>query len=676
MTLALAFLAVVGADDRLGVLAQHADLRRAVLRHGLRVGIGGGHQAEDAEGALHRSTTAGGRSGCRSTRVDELRLRARRRRACRPRAASASRSSIAPPFGVTEFLEHVNYRRALEGELARTISTIARSGQRPRAHRDGAAVAVRRSRPADQGVGGPEAARTSRSCRRRPSPPSPASWRPASSRCGRKRSSSSTTSAGRCRKPKTPDDAAGGVPLERQQRIERELSARVIASARADRRRRSRARERQRQAELGYQRRDRRELGSDAGHPQPAERHTDGERRPPAARRAWPAARANLPPDPIEAGEAGGGATSLATRPTGAAHTAETTNYEVSKRDAPQPSAARRRRAALGGGDPRRRAPSRERRPAAAGRREAARRAEEIQKIHGLVAAAVGLDADRGDQLTVENIAFEETAGRRAVAAPGAWQQYRAAGDRSRAACSASSRSGVLALFGVIRPIVKGSLAAGVPAAAMAKRGPVAAAPAGVGGAAHGSGSRSRDRRAAGQSSGAAADAGADQTRRGADAARTRERGPPAAHLADRRGALNMAVQVALSGARKAAILLLTLGEEPVERSASSTCTRKRSKRIAKELAALGTVPAGDRRARARRVQPAGVGERTTPTHGGVDYARASARRGARARRVAAHSRPRHHASSDRRPASRRSSAPTRSSCRSSSSPSIRRRSR
>src|SRR5262245_8967229 len=28
-------------------------------------------------------------------------------------------------FGVTDFLEHVNYRRALEGELARTISTIS-----------------------------------------------------------------------------------------------------------------------------------------------------------------------------------------------------------------------------------------------------------------------------------------------------------------------------------------------------------------------------------------------------------------------------------------------------------------------------------------------------------------------------------------------------------------------
>jgi flagellar M-ring protein FliF len=33
---------------------------------------------------------------------------------------------------------------------------------------------------------------------------------------------------------------------------------------------------------------------------------------------------------------------------------------------------------------------------------------EELQKIQGLVAAAVGLDAQRGDQLTVENVSFDE----------------------------------------------------------------------------------------------------------------------------------------------------------------------------------------------------------------------------------------------------------------------------
>jgi flagellar M-ring protein FliF len=36
------------------------------------------------------------------------------------------------------------------------------------------------------------------------------------------------------------------------------------------------------------------------------------------------------------------------------------------------------------------------------------RTAEELQKIQGIVAAAVGLETDRGDQLTVENVAFDE----------------------------------------------------------------------------------------------------------------------------------------------------------------------------------------------------------------------------------------------------------------------------
>jgi flagellar M-ring protein FliF len=38
----------------------------------------------------------------------------------------------------------------------------------------------------------------------------------------------------------------------------------------------------------------------------------------------------------------------------------------------------------------------------------APRSPEEIQKIHGLVAAAVGLEPDRGDLLTVENVSFDE----------------------------------------------------------------------------------------------------------------------------------------------------------------------------------------------------------------------------------------------------------------------------
>jgi flagellar M-ring protein FliF len=51
------------------------------------------------------------------------------------------------------------------------------------------------------------------------------------------------------------------------------------------------------------------------------------------------------------------------------------------------------------------------------------RTAAELQKIQGLVAAAVGLDQSRGDQLTVENVAFDAPAldlgGQTTTAVPG-----------------------------------------------------------------------------------------------------------------------------------------------------------------------------------------------------------------------------------------------------------------
>jgi flagellar M-ring protein FliF len=124
-------------------------------------------------------------------------------------------------------------------------------------------------------------------------------------------------------------------------------------------------------------------------------------------------------------------------------------------------------------------------RPIASGDQPAAaakpRPAEDIQKIHGLVAAAVGFDADRGDQLTVENIAFEETPVEQPLAPPGAWQKY---GPQVMEGVRVLGivALGVLALFGVIRPMVRGSLAGGVPAVAGA-RGPVAAGKTAVGGA-------------------------------------------------------------------------------------------------------------------------------------------------------------------------------------------------
>ena len=59
-----------------------------------------------------------------STRADEMRLEF-----ASGGLPSAGRIGFEifdrPAFGTTEFLEHVNYRRALEGELARTISTLS-----------------------------------------------------------------------------------------------------------------------------------------------------------------------------------------------------------------------------------------------------------------------------------------------------------------------------------------------------------------------------------------------------------------------------------------------------------------------------------------------------------------------------------------------------------------------
>ena len=135
-----------------------------------------------------------------------------------------------------------------------------------------------------------------------------------------------------------------------------------------------------------------------------------------------------------------------------------------------------------------------------------------------------------------------------------------------------------------------------------------------------------------------------------------------------------MAVQVAMSGARKAAILLLTLGEDP----SSEVCKHLREEEIeaiVKELAALGTVPAetGERvldefNALASKNGFAGQGS--------VEYARRVLDRAKGTEASQADSRSADHEGPDRPPGSSRSSAPIRSSSRSSSSPSIRRRSR
>jgi flagellar M-ring protein FliF len=273
------------------------------------------------------------------------------------------------------------------------------------------------------------------------------------------------------------------VGLERQQRIERELSARVInllepivGTGRA------------RVNVTAKLNSDSNEETEEKWDPTPVIRSqqtvTQTANGAAGGAQGVAGSRSNLPPDPAKP-EATASA-SLTTAPTGAAHTAETTNYEVSKltRHSLQPRGdiTRLSVAVLLDDDHPVAAPAQGDQPQQAQTAAAKPRTpEDIQKIHGLVAAAVGFDADRGDQLTVENIAFEETP-IETVAPPGLWQRF---GPQVMETLRVLGivLLGALALFGVIRPMVKGSLAAGAAGTALAKSSPVAVAKAGTGGA-------------------------------------------------------------------------------------------------------------------------------------------------------------------------------------------------
>jgi flagellar M-ring protein FliF len=379
-------------------------------------------------------------------------------------------------FGVTDFLEHVNYRRALEGELARTISTISEVA--------GARVHIAMPQPSlFTGRDQPTKASVILKLRNKSQLPpqtvaaitglvsaSVESLKPEAvviiDNFGRPLS-----------RTEDPDDASGAVGIERQQRIERELSARVInllepivGSGRV------------RVNVTAKLNSDTNEETEEKWDPTPIVRSqqtvTQTANGAAGPTQGVAGSRSNLPPDPSKPEVAA--VSTLATLPTGAAHTAETTNYEVSKltRHSLQPRGdVTKLSVAVLLDDDRPVAKADQQQPATA----KPRAAEDIQKIHGLVAAAVGFDADRGDLLTVENIAFEETPVE-TVAAPGAWQKF---GPQVMEAVRVLGivALGALALFGVIRPIVKGSLAAGVPGTAMAKSGPVSVAKAGAGGA-------------------------------------------------------------------------------------------------------------------------------------------------------------------------------------------------
>lgn len=300
-------------------------------------------------------------------------------------------------FGTTEFLEHVNYQRGLEGELARTIGTIADvSSARVHLALAKESLFVRDTQPAKASVvlklrnsNRPLASSTIAGI---------AGLVAASVESLRPESVVIIDTFGRpLSKPQEGDDPLSGLHLERQQQVERALTMKVVdlleplvgaghvrvnVSARLESRSHEETEERWDPTTV---------LRS---------RQSSIDQAAVANAQGIAGARANAPPNTSTALPP-----AAAPTPMVAGRTTETANYEVGKVTrhtlAPSGQLARLSVAVIVDDE----------RKAAEGQAatNAPRNAETMERIKGLVAAAVGLDAARGDQLTVENIAFDET---------------------------------------------------------------------------------------------------------------------------------------------------------------------------------------------------------------------------------------------------------------------------
>jgi flagellar M-ring protein FliF len=356
-------------------------------------------------------------------------------------------------FGQTEFLEHVNYRRALEGEIARTIGSISEVAS-ARLHIAMAKDSLfgAREQPAKASV--------ILKLRNPSRPLAPATVTgitnlvAASVEGLRPDSVVVMDSFGRpLAKPAADDDAPlGAAQSERQRGLERDLGERLISLlepvAGPDRVRVNVA------VRLSAASEEQTEEKWDPTTAVVRSRQMTSDGAPNSVVGAVAGARANLPaaagPDGVPP------ATPPAPLLSASGRSSETTNYEISRttRHTVKPSGdiARLSVAVIlddelvvkkdGNGT--------------ATRSTRSRKPDELQKIHGLVAAAVGLDPGRGDQLTVENIAFDGAVPDE-PAPPTLMEQYGpAAGEGAKVV-------GVLLLVGlvvlvVVKPVVQAAL--------------------------------------------------------------------------------------------------------------------------------------------------------------------------------------------------------------------------
>jgi flagellar M-ring protein FliF len=300
-------------------------------------------------------------------------------------------------FGATQFLEQVNYRRALEGEIARTIATIAEVAN-ARVH-----IAMGK----ETLFGEPRPAKASVILKLRHSRSLPESTIAgisnlvaASVEGLRPEAVVILDSFGRpLARPRDSHDVMAAQHVERQQRIEQEMAARVVALLEPvvgpDRVRVNIA------VKLNSESREETEEQWDP-NTVVRTRQTTADQQVGAAVGGVAGARGNEPTT---------GNTQLAGGPAAgpsSSRNAETTTFEVSRttRHTIQPpgEVARMSVAVILDDDHVAKTDG----EGQTTFERKSRTPEELQKIQGLVAAAVGLEPDRGDQLTVENVAFDE----------------------------------------------------------------------------------------------------------------------------------------------------------------------------------------------------------------------------------------------------------------------------
>lgn len=374
-------------------------------------------------------------------------------------------------FGTTEFLEHVNYRRALEGELARTISTLSEvRGARVHISMAKDSLFVTEEQPAKASV-----VLTLKN--NRPLAPSTikgiAGLVAASVEQLRPESVVILDSSGRyLSKPTDPADtsAASSVQMERQQQIERDLVTKVTAllepvvgpgrvrvnvSALLKPDSVEETEERYDPASVVLSRQTTTETGASA---LPTGGVAGARANQPPALTTAVAATAAAPAAATQTAATGGAATTTATGPMPPGRSSETVNYNVGKVTrhtvSPQGQLARLSVAVVLDDE-------RVTTKGADGTAQVANKPWEqagIQRIQGIVSAAVGLDTERGDQLTVENIAFDAAPEDVAPAPTGIGTQVT---EIAKEHWPAALRGlaiflvAIFALFGVLRPLAR-----------------------------------------------------------------------------------------------------------------------------------------------------------------------------------------------------------------------------